>query len=86
MRLIKKNVERITEDAVMITKLKAEGFEEVSNEKSQGGNQNKPGVDNGISLETMSAAELKKLAKEKGIEGYSSLSKDELLTVLKDVI
>lgn len=37
-------------------------------------------------LEKMKADELKTLAKEKGIEGASSLTKEELLAVLKDVI
>lgn len=37
-------------------------------------------------LENMTAAELKSLAKEKGIEGAASLTKDELLAVLKDVV
>lgn len=36
-------------------------------------------------LEKMTAAELKALAKEKGMEGAASLTKDELLAILKDV-
>ena len=31
----------------------------------------------------MSLAELRTVAKEKGLSGYSSLSKDELMSVLK---
>lgn len=36
-------------------------------------------------LEDMSVTELRKIAKEKGLEGASSLSKDDLLEVLKEV-
>ena len=37
-------------------------------------------------LDDMKMDELKALAKEKGIKGFSSLTKDELLAVLKGVI
>ena len=37
-------------------------------------------------LEKLKANELKALAKEKGIEGAASLTKDELLAVLKDEV
>lgn len=36
-------------------------------------------------LEDMTVPELKALAKEKGIEGSSSLNREDLLSVLKDV-
>ena len=35
-------------------------------------------------LEDMTAAELRELAKEKGLEGCFGLKKDELLNILKD--
>lgn len=37
-------------------------------------------------LEKMKVDELKTLAKEKGIEGAASLTKEELLAVLKEVV
>lgn len=80
MRLIKDNVERIAEGEAQIQKLKAAGFKAAGQEPvSTGGN------DGGKSIDKMSATELKTLAKEKGIEGAGSLTKDELLLVLKDV-
>lgn len=83
MRLIKDNVERVAEDAAKIAKLKAEGFKEIH--CTQERKENIPAAEVNIP-EKLSAADLRKLAKEKGIEGYSSLSKDELLAVLKGVI
>lgn len=40
------------------------------------------GTDDGKKLEECTVSELKKLAEEKGIEGMSSLTKQELLKVL----
>lgn len=37
-------------------------------------------------LDEMTVPELKALAKEKGLEGTSGLNKEELLSVLKDVV
>ncbi len=39
-----------------------------------------------INISSINVTELRKLAKEKGLSGYSSLSKSELEAVLKDVI
>ena len=81
MRLIRENVERIANTEAMIAKLKADGFREME-----------PFADGskvsvfGVNLDTMTVNQLKVLAKEKGLEGYSSLTKEELLTVLKEVI
>lgn len=80
MRLIMNNVERTTEDDIQIRKLIAAGFKPLGETGSEGKEEPRP------DLEKMKADELKALAKEKGIEGAASLTKDELLAVLKDVV
>ena len=72
MRLIRENVERIANTEAMIAKLKADGFREME-----------PFADGskvsvfGVNLDTMTVNQLKVLAKEKGLEGYSSLDGSE---------
>jgi len=75
--LKRRNIERKTESEVVRDKLIEQGFvllgsaaeiQEKSSKKQ---------------LEKMTAPELKALAKERGLQGYASLKKDELLAVLK---
>ncbi|WP_434310173.1 Rho termination factor N-terminal domain-containing protein [Hominifimenecus sp. rT4P-3] len=75
MRLIKDNVERIVEDEAQIHNLETAGFKALKADFEA-----KP------DLEKMKVDELKALAKERGIEGTASLTKTELLSVLKDVV
>lgn len=78
MRLYKENVERIAESPAKIAKLKAEGFQEMDG---------LPEVDTvPQNIEEMSLNGLKDLARKKGLTGYSSLAKAELLEALKDVV
>ncbi|WP_312448520.1 Rho termination factor N-terminal domain-containing protein [Lacrimispora sp.] len=88
MRLIKGNIERIVEDSVKANRLIAEGFKELENvEKVKSETLAEPETpqEPEKKLEDMTVPELKVLAKEKGIEGSSSLNREDLLSVLKDV-
>lgn len=87
MRLIRKNVERIAESEAQIAVLKAMGFRELQEQNSAGAPDPDDSGDADLHpLEDMDLTELRTLAKENGISGYSSLKKEELLLVLKDVI
>lgn len=80
MRLIRGNVERVAETQEQIDRLKREGYKELSSGL-------KPKEDPvGKTPEEMTVAELRALAKEHGIEGVSGLNKEELLTVVKEVV
>ena len=89
MRLIKGNVERIVKDDVIASKLIADGFKELGEvreiepeKQAEPENPTEPEKN----LEDMTVPELKALAKDKGIEGASSLAKEDLLAVLKEVM
>ena len=56
--------------------------EEVSSEKAEA-KKSAPKKDNTADLESMTVAELKDLAKEKGLTGYSSMRKAELIEALQ---
>ena len=60
------------------TTKKAEKVEEVKEEKVE-----KTKKEEKVDYSSMTVAELKKIAKEKGISGYSTMKKDELISSLK---
>ncbi len=80
MRVIRENVEREV-DASKCEQLLKDGYELVEtsgDSKKESSEAKAPG-----DLDSMGLAELRAVAKEKGLSGYSSLSKEELLGVLK---
>lgn len=75
--IINSNVERIIEDE-MLAKYKALGYKEISSSKANdNAPENKP-------LSKMKVDELKALATELGIENTDSLTREELIAVIKE--
>ncbi|MCC0690795.1 Rho termination factor N-terminal domain-containing protein [Clostridioides sp. ZZV14-6387] len=71
-RLIRDNIEKIVNDTSEKEKLIYDGFKLLEDKKN-------------INIEKLGIEELKNLAKENGIEGYSKLKKDELIEKLNNI-
>lgn len=71
-RLIRDNIEKIVNDTSEKEKLMYDGFKLLEDKKN-------------IDIENSTLEELKNLAKENGIEGYSKLKKDELIEKLNSI-
>lgn len=80
MLLKRNNVERVVDSPEKAESMIKEGYTAVEAKVlPEKGNpeEEKP-------IDSMNVTELKALAKKKGLEGYSSLSRDELAEVLKE--
>lgn len=79
IHVIKGNVERIIKDD-KLDLYKAKGYKVIENIKND---EVIVKSSENVDFAKMTVPQLKELAKERNIEGYSSLNKEELLAVLK---
>lgn len=82
MRVIRENIEREV-DASKCEQLLKDGYKLVETSGDSKKESSEAAVQVSGDIDNMSLAELRAVAKERGLSGYSSLSKDELLSVLK---
>lgn len=83
MRLKKGNVERIVGSELQAQKLLSDGYVKID---SPAGPEEPAGAGQGKPLEEMTVDQLRALAREKGIGGYYSLAKQDLLELLKGAV
>lgn len=82
MRVIRENIEREV-DASKCEQLLKDGYKLVETSGDSKKESSEATVKAPGDIDNMSLTELRVVAKERGLSGYSSLSKDELLSVLK---
>ncbi|MBE6071046.1 MAG: transcription termination factor Rho [Clostridium butyricum] len=75
-KLQRLNVEKIAADESARDKYIAQGFKLVEDKKED--------VNTKGDIDKLKVDELKELAKQKGIEGYSNMKKEELIAALED--
>lgn len=75
-RLQKDNIERLAATENDKARLEAKGFKLLSNADNTG--------NEGKSIDKMNIAELKRLAKENGIDGFEKMKKEEIIVALLD--
>lgn len=90
MQYIRKNVERMAITQEQAAKLEAEGFVRINAAGTKPSKEPVPKAAKSTAeqrhLEDMTTAQLRAAAKEKGLQGYQGLSREELLRIIKDVV
>lgn len=90
-KLKRLNVVRIVEDEISRDRLKLQGFKEIIEEKIEQklaeGEENTPekSAETPVDYDNMTADALRVIAKDKNINNYSNMKKDELIAALKAV-
>lgn len=82
IRLKRENVERLALNESQAAALESQGFERVSKKPIEISDAKKPANAGEESLSVMTVKELRALAKEKGLDVPTSLSKEDLLQIL----
>lgn len=90
-KLRRLNVVRIVEDEISRDRLKAHGFKEIIEEKIEQkaaeGEENAPekNDETPVDYDGMTADALRAIAKDKNVNNYSNMKKDELIAALKNL-
>ncbi|OUC52571.1 hypothetical protein B7939_01215 [Eggerthia catenaformis] len=82
IRVIRGNVERVIDDS-LLDSFKEQGYKTVDEYLGKNEEKDTESVSAlNVDLKDLTADKLKEMAKERGLTGYSSLTKEELIAVL----